>query len=269
MLKTYIKQISLIPLLTKEEEIEISRRVMSGDFHARDLLVRSNLTMVVDRAKKFRVATRRNICENGLEELIAEGNLGLMRAAETFNYEKFGTKFSTHAVPWIDQGFQKSFNRTGYTMQMKHHVRQKLRRFHYLERLMTQENHGRNPNFDEVVARMKLGKLKTRRLLDAIALESSTTESGQLNQDGWSLEDLVGRSPRVDVLLEKQEEFDLVMERMGRLTEVERKIVYAMTGMDGRQKVPTLRELEPELSITYQTVRNTYQRALKKLRGSA
>jgi RNA polymerase sigma factor (sigma-70 family) len=267
MLSVYLKQIRHIPRLTLEEEICLSRRVLQGDFTARDILVRSNLKLVIDRAKAFCSGPAGKIRGTYFDDLISEGNLGLIRAAETYDYDRHRTRFSTHAGDWIQQSFTLVIRRGGFAARIKNHDYRLLQKYRRAKFLLKEQNGGRSPCFAEVVDHLKLEPSRERHLRAVIQLDDSESSLLKTGDEGWSLDELVShRTLRPDQKLENQEEFDIIKSRMYKLTKDEKFVLDAMIGLDDRDQIPTLRELGPEINKSHSTVNNLYRRALNKLR---
>jgi RNA polymerase primary sigma factor len=165
-IKTYLKQMGAIPMLNREQEMELTEKAGNGDLEARAKLVEANLRLVVSVAKKY--------SNSGIEllDLIQEGNMGLMKAAEKFEYKR-GHKFSTYATWWIRQGITRSIADTGRTIRLPVHMVETINKM-YSEIKKFVNAHGRDPSIDELSKRMKLAVPKIREAILAAKIPIST-----------------------------------------------------------------------------------------------
>ena len=165
-IKTYLKQMGAIPMLTREQEMDLTEKAGNGDLDARRKLVEANLRLVVSVAKKYG--------HSGIEllDLIQEGNMGLMKAAEKFEYKR-GHKFSTYATWWIRQGITRSIADTGRTIRLPVHMVETINKM-YSEIKKFVNHNGRDPSIDELAKRMKLSVQKVREAIAAAKIPIST-----------------------------------------------------------------------------------------------
>ena len=168
-IKLYLKQMGAIPMLNREQEMELTEKAGNGDDEARAKLVEANLRLVVSVAKKY--------SNSGVEllDLIQEGNMGLMKAAEKFEYKR-GHKFSTYATWWIRQGITRSIADTGRTIRLPVHMVETVNKM-YSEIKKFVNAHGRDPSIDELSKRMKLSVPKIREAILASKIPISTETS--------------------------------------------------------------------------------------------
>ena len=256
--KTYLKEIGQVPLLSAQQEMELARAAQAGNEEARRKLSEANLRLVVSVAKRY--------AGRGLPflDLIQEGNLGLMKAAEKFEPER-GFKFSTYATWWIRQSITRAIADQGRTIRIPVHLVENINRVKKTAGELLRKN-GREPTVEEIAVRMDLEPDKVRELL-------------QLAQDPVSLETPVGEEE--DAHLEdfiQDEEAGVPVEEAGRqllhrerlnvlksLTPREERVITLRFGLeDGRSR--TLEELGREFNVTRERVRQIEAKALRKLR---
>ena len=258
--KTYLKEIGQVPLLTAEQETELARAAQAGDEDARRHLSEANLRLVVSVAKRY--------AGRGLPflDLIQEGNLGLMKAAEKFEPER-GFKFSTYATWWIRQSITRAIADQGRTIRIPVHLVESINRVKKTAGDLLRKN-GREPTVEEIAVRLDMEPARVRELL-------------QLAQDPISLETPVGEEE--DAHLEdfiQDEEAGVPVDEAGRqllrrelfsvlksLTPREERVIALRFGLeDGRAR--TLEELGKEFNVTRERVRQIEAKALRKLRQS-
>ena len=256
--KTYLKEIGQVPLLTAEQETELARAAQAGDEDARRHLSEANLRLVVSVAKRY--------AGRGLPflDLIQEGNLGLMKAAEKFEPER-GFKFSTYATWWIRQSITRAIADQGRTLRIPVHLVESINRVQKTAGDLLRKN-GREPTVEEIAVRLDMEPARVRELL-------------QLAQDPISLETPVGEEE--DAHLEdfiQDEEAGVPVDEAGRqllrrelfsvlksLTPREERVIALRCGLeDGRAR--TLEELGKEFNVTRERVRQIEAKALRKLR---
>ena len=261
-LKIYLNEIGQIPLLSEEEERELGRRSVQGDESARRKLEEGNLRLVVSLAKRY---TGRGV---QLMDLIQEGNMGLMRAAEKYDYTK-ENRFSTYASWWIKEAMQRAIDQQAREIRVPVHVAENMKRVQKISKELQQEL-GREPLPKEIAE--KLGNKTEEEVKDIlsylqnpVSLETPVGEDGE-NSLGDMVEDKREATPEeaMDVLVRKEE----VSELLASLTERERQVIGLRYGLeDGRTH--TLEEIGGILNVTRERVRQIEARAMEKLRENA
>jgi RNA polymerase primary sigma factor len=239
-------------LLSHKEEVELGRRARAGDPEARRRLVEKNLRLAVAVAKKFR--------GQGLpfEDLIQEGNIGLMKAVDKFDPE-MGNRFSTYATWWIRQSIQRAIGDKAREIRLPAHMNEKLRKVRKAQgELIAQFHH--EPTQEEIAARLGWEAGKVRSVLEALHDVSSLDQPLGPESGAHKLGDYVEeREP--EVLGESLQ----LREAMRQLPERERDVLVNRYGLDRGKKV-TVRELSAKLEISEKSVRRVQQRAEKLLR---
>ena len=260
-LKIYLKEIGEIPLLTEKEEKELGKKCAEGDMDAKRRLEEGNLRLVVSIAKHY--------TGHGLAflDLIQEGNLGLMRAVEKYDYTK-ENRFSTYATWWIKEAITRALDEQSREIRVPVHVAESMRKVQKAGKQLQQEL-GREPSAAEIAAR--LGD-KTEEdvkniltyLQTPVSLETPVGEEGETNLSDL-VEDKAEQTPEeaISLLVQKEE----VRELLKLLNEREQTVIRLRFGLeDGRTH--TLEEVGKELSITRERVRQIEARALEKLKKS-
>src|SRR5215213_2296474 len=252
LLAAYMARIGRGDLLSHKEEVELGRRVRAGDPEARRRLVEKNLRLAVSVAKKFR--------GQGLpfEDLIQEGNMGLMKAVDKFDPE-MGNRFSTYATWWIRQSIQRAIGDKGREIRLPAHMNEKLRKVRKAQGELIAELH-REPTQEETAARLGWDAGKVRSVLEAVQDVSSLDQPLGPESDARKLGDFVEEhEPEVP------EGGLQLREAMRQLPERERDVLVNRYGLDRGKKV-TVRELSATLGVSEKAVRRMQQRAEKLLR---
>jgi RNA polymerase primary sigma factor len=244
------------PRLSSDEEIELARRIARGDHQARNHMVQANLGLVYTIANEFH--------GRGLEadDLIGEGNLGLIRAAEEFD-PGFGTRFSTYAAYWIKQAIRHALINTTTTIRLPAWMVKLVTRWRRAERALGREL-GRVPSFDEVATSMGLSA--AQRTLVAQALEAGRLRLEGSYADGAGARIVAGATDghRVDEQAEAEDDRALLRSRLGRLDERERLTLTLRYGLEG-DPPQTLKQIGRRLGVTREWARKVEIRALRKL----
>jgi len=257
-IQMYLREIGKVPLLKPEEEVALAKRKEKGDKEAEKKLVEANLRLVVSIAKKF---TGRSL---SLLDLIQEGNIGLFRAVEKFDYRK-GYKFSTYATWWIRQAITRALADQSRTIRIPVHMVETINRFQHVERQLIQDL-GREPLAEEIAAEMGEPVEKVRHIMkisqDTVSLETSVGDDEEDSTLGDFIEDIKTVSPdRVAALqLLKNHVKNIIKE----LTPREQKILELRFGLvDG--VAHTLEEVGKEFGVTRERIRQIEAKALEKI----
>jgi len=255
--KMYLKEIGKVNLLKKHDEYELSKRMDEGDIHAKDLLAVANLRLVVSIAKKY---TGRGIL---FLDLIQEGNIGLIRAVEKFDYKK-GYKFSTYATWWIRQAITRSIADQSRTIRIPVHMVETINKLRKVSRQLMQEIH-RKPTEEEIAEAMGMSVIKVQEILRISHLPLSLEmpvgeENGQLSD---FIEDVSQRSFEKNMINESLKE--TLQEVLSDLQDREERVLKLRFGIeDGIPK--TLEEVGQIFNVTRERIRQIEAKALEKLR---
>ena len=257
--KMYLKEIGRVPLLNPEDEPEIARRIKAGDEEAKNVLISSNLRLVVSIAKKY--------VGRGLLflDLIQEGNMGLVKAVEKFDYTK-GFKFSTYATWWIRQAITRAIADQARTIRIPVHMVETINKLTRIQRQLVQDL-GREPSAEEIAEKMGNISPEKVREIQKIALEPVSLETPIGEEDdshlGDFIEDKEATSP--DEYANNQLLKDEINNVLKGLTEREEKVLRLRFGLlDGRTR--TLEEVGREFNVTRERIRQIEAKALRKLK---
>src|SRR5436853_4079946 len=259
-LKLYVRQIGGGPLLTREEERDLARRKDEGDENAKRQLIESNLRLVMSITRNY---TKAGV---PLLDLIQEGNLGLIRAVEKFDY-KLGYKLSTYATWWIRQSVTRALADQGRTIRLPVHVADQVRRLMRARRQLAQKLN-REPTQDELAKESGFPEKRVQELLDLVedpvSLETPVGDGESMYAD--LIEDIHSERPEESTSqkLRRKE----LSEAMLRLNTRMRRVLSLRFGLDG-DTPQTLEEVGAGLGITRERVRQLESRALRELRAVA
>jgi RNA polymerase nonessential primary-like sigma factor len=258
-LKYYLKDIRKSPLLTFAEEQALGKRTAAGDQEARAKMIESNLRLVVAIAKKY---VNRGL---SFSDVIAEGNLGLIRAVEKFDYRK-GFKFSTYASWWIRQFIERAFVNQSGTIRLPVHVAEIVNHYKRTTASLTRELE-REPSMNEIAKRMKVSVEKARSL-SQVARETVSLDTiiGEKEED--TLRDVLKDNASVppDEYSENIRRQDHIRKWLTKLTESERRVIEQRYGLNDDEPM-TLDKIGQRHKITRERVRQIENKALKKLRS--
>ena len=256
--KMYLKDIGRVPLLSAEEEIELAKRMQEDDVAAKKRLSEANLRLVVSIAKRY---VGRGML---FLDLIQEGNLGLMKAVEKFDYQK-GFKFSTYATWWIRQSITRAIADQARTIRIPVHMVETINRLTRVQRVLIQEL-GREPTPSELAEKMGVTEEKVREIQkiaqDPISLEKPIGEEEDSHL-GDFIEDEKTVTPTDDVAAKMLKE--QLLHVLDTLTPREEKVLRLRYGIDDG-KSRTLEEVGKEFNVTRERIRQIEAKALRKLR---
>ena len=256
--RMYLKEIGKVPLLSAEEEISLAQRMENGDESAKKRLAEANLRLVVSIAKRY---VGRGML---FLDLIQEGNLGLIKAVEKFDYRK-GYKFSTYATWWIRQAITRAIADQARTIRIPVHMVETINKLIRVSRQLLQEL-GREPQPEEIAEEMNMSVERVREILkisqEPVSLETPIGEEEDSHLGDFIQDDNVPvpADAAAFTLLKEQ-----LVEVLGTLTEREQKVLRLRFGLDdGRAR--TLEEVGKEFNVTRERIRQIEAKALRKLR---
>ena len=256
--RMYLKEIGKVPLLSAEEEITLAKRMENGDETAKKRLAEANLRLVVSIAKRY---VGRGML---FLDLIQEGNLGLIKAVEKFDYRK-GYKFSTYATWWIRQAITRAIADQARTIRIPVHMVETINKLIRVSRQLLQEL-GREPQPEEIAKEMNMSVDRVREILkisqEPVSLETPIGEEEDSHLGDFIQDDNVPvpADAAAFTLLKEQ-----LVEVLGTLTEREQKVLRLRFGLDdGRAR--TLEEVGKEFNVTRERIRQIEAKALRKLR---
>ena len=257
--RMYLKEIGKVPLLTAEEEIELAKKMEQGDQEAKKRLAEANLRLVVSIAKRY---VGRGML---FLDLIQEGNLGLIKAVEKFDYRK-GYKFSTYATWWIRQAITRAIADQARTIRIPVHMVETINKLIRVSRQLLQEL-GREPTPEEIAEEMDMPVERVREILkisqEPVSLETPIGEEEDSHLGDFIQDDNVPVPADAATFTLLKEQLDEVLST---LTEREQKVLILRFGLeDGRAR--TLEEVGKEFNVTRERIRQIEAKALRKLRN--
>ena len=256
--KIYLKEIGRVPLLSAEEEIELAQRMSQGDSYAKKRLSEANLRLVVSIAKKY--------VGRGMQflDLIQEGNLGLIKAVEKFDYTK-GFKFSTYATWWIRQAITRAIADQARTIRIPVHMVETITKVKKVSRQLLHEN-GHDPTAEEIALKLEMPVERVREIMriaqDPVSLETPIGEEEDSHLGDFIPDDDAPAPAEAASLILLKEQLNDVL---ATLTDREAKVLKLRFGLeDGRSR--TLEEVGKEFDVTRERIRQIEAKALRKLR---
>ncbi len=260
-LQIYLHDINDTPLLSAQEERELAERVAMGDPSAREHMVKANLRLVVNIARGY---LGKGL---SLEDLIEEGNLGLMRAVEGFD-GMMETRFSTYASYWIKQSIRRAVMNNGKPIRLPAYMVSLLSKWRRATAVLS-DRLGRAPTHDEVGKALRLSKKKMGIVAKAIRVNNLTPHNDSADDEGPALDDVLtdDRGKGAESLLIEADDLDRIFIHLDGLEEREATVIRMRFGLDSYSPI-TLREVGETLGLTRERVRQLENHALQKLIGS-
>ncbi len=256
-LEIYLREINETPLLNAQDERDLAKSIAQGDARARDHMVRANLRLVVNIARGY---TGKGLT---LQDLIEEGNLGLLRAVEGFDPE-VGTRFSTYASYWIKQSIKRALINSAKTIRIPAYMVELLSKWRRANARLKEEL-GRTPTAEEIARILGLPKKKLPIIKKAIHVYTSPPQTDQADS-GWSLGEIVMddrvRNPEEELL--ETDALRTALELLAELDERESTVLKMRFGLENLE-THTLKEIGEELGLTRERVRQIETEALAKL----
>lgn len=258
-IKQYLQEIGLVPLLTPEQEVQLAKRIHRGDRSARDLMIKSNLRLVVKIAHDYK--------DFGLPllDLISEGNIGLIKAVERFDPAK-GGKLSTYAAWWIKQSIKRALANQSKTIRLPVHLVDKISKMRRIANVLTEEL-GREPTEEEIAIELQIPTAKVAHL-KSVSTRPASLDAPISDEDGGTpFGEIVGDENAIDPyenLREKNLQADL-RDLLGRLDERESEIIKLRFGLEGKDEL-TLEEVGKRFKVTRERVRQLQNIAITKMR---
>jgi RNA polymerase primary sigma factor len=256
-LETYLREINETPLLSSDEEKQLAYRIEEGDNEARDQMVRANLRLVVNIARSY---TGKGL---GLQDLIEEGNLGLLRAVEGFD-PSMNTRFSTYASYWIKQSIKRALVNTAKTIRIPAYMVELLAKWRRATSKL-QDELGRTPTHEEIARVLGLPKKKLAIIKKAIRVYNSAPQTDQ-TEAGWSIDEMLmdGRAKAPDTEMVETDDLHHVLDQLSKMDPREATVLRMRFGLDDEEP-KTLKEIGERLGLTRERVRQIESEALQKL----
>ncbi len=259
--KAYLQRIGRVPLLTREDEVRLARRVEQNDMAAKNMLIEANLRLVVSIAKRYQ---NRGLT---LLDLIQEGNMGLIRGVEKFDWRR-GFKFSTYATWWIRQAMTRALADQSRTIRIPVHMVERMNKVHAVRRQLSQQLE-REPTAAEIAAKLDMREDKVRDLLklgqEPVSLESPVGSGEETAEFADFIADDAGDRP-LEVVARQLRDADVIAV-LDTLPERERTVIELRFGL-GERGPFTLEEIGVEVGLTRERVRQIEVQTLHMLRDS-
>ena len=259
-LETYLREINETALLSAQQEKDLAYRIETGDAEARDQMVRANLRLVVNIARGY---TGKGLA---LQDLIEEGNLGLLRAVEGFD-PSMNTRFSTYASYWIKQSIKRALVNTAKTIRIPAYMVELLAKWRRATGKLT-DDLGRPPTHEEIAKELGLPKKKLNIIKKAIRVYNSAPQT-DAPETGWSIDEMLmdGRSKSPDMEMLETDDLSQVMTLLEKMDKREATVLKMRFGLEDEEP-KTLKEIGECLGLTRERVRQIESEALSKLSES-
>lgn len=263
-IQVYLKEIGQYPLISSEQEVSLAKRIQKGDKEAKEILMKANLRLVVSTAKKYAMRSQ----DLTLLDLIQEGNVGLHKAVEKFDYTK-GFKFSTYATWWIRQAITRALADQSRTIRIPVHMVETIAKYKQVYRRLSQDL-GREPTADEIASEMGIEVEKVRMVeninQDTVSLEKPVGDSDE--SDRSTLGDFIADDKILSPTQESSRRIlqDQIREILNDLSEKERQIIIMRNGLDGGTP-HTLEEVGQHFQVTRERIRQIESKVHEKIRN--
>lgn len=255
-LSIYLQEIGRFPLLTPKQEIDLAQRKERGDEEARSKLIQHNLRLVVAVAKKYADSG-----ELSLSDLIQEGNMGLMRAVDKYDWRR-GYRFSTYGIWWISQSIRKAIADKGYTIRVPAYMRQKIKRKNSVEEELKLQL-GRTPTQNEIIEAMSTNGERFDNISQAVKARQMTSLSTIVTDDGRELQEFIPSDDiSIEELGEASEEFNKFLKACEQLSQRERDIIFLR-----RIKGKKLSEVGAKYGLSRERIRQLEEKAFQELKS--